>query len=339
MFLNENKTFIIAEMSANHGKDINIAKQTIEMAKKCGADAIKLQTFTPDTITIDCDEKYFTINNNTIWDGQKYYDLYKPIYLPWEWHDELINHAKKVGIICFSTPYEKTSVDFLETLNVPIYKIAAFEMLDYDFVKYVASKQKPTIISTGIASLGEIEDVYNIFKKIGNDQLVLLHCISSYPTDPKDCNLITIRNLKETFNVKVGLSDHSMSFAPPVINILMGGTVIEKHFTLNKSINSPDIRFSLDPNEFEAMVKAVRDTEKAIGKITYELTEKKMNSRLIGRSLFVVEDIKKGEIFTEKNIRSIRPGYGMLPKYLNDILGRCALLDLKRGTPLSKEMF
>ncbi|NSL51795.1 pseudaminic acid synthase [Calidifontibacillus erzurumensis] len=331
----KSKTFIIAELSANHGHDINIAKETIKAAKEAGADAIKLQTYTADTITIDCDNDYFKIKSGTIWDGRTLYDLYKEAYTPWEWHEELINYANEIGLICFSSPFDKTAVDFLEGLNVPAYKVASFEITDIPLIEYIASKGKPVIISTGIATLGEIDEAVQACRRVGNDQIILLKCTSSYPAKIEDANLLTMKNLKETFNVEVGLSDHTLGVTVPIVSVALGAKVIEKHFILDKSIGGPDASFSLDKNEFKLLVDSVRDAEKALGKVDYELNEKMLRSREFSRSLFVVKDIKKGEIFTEENVRSIRPGYGLKPQYIKTILGKKARQNITKGSPLS----
>lgn len=331
-------TFIIAELSANHGHDINIAKETIKAAKKAGADAIKIQTYTADTLTIDCDNEYFKLSSGTIWDGRTLYDLYSEASTPWEWQEELMEYAKELGLIFFSTPFDKTAVDFLEKLNVPAYKIASFEITDIPLIEYTASKGKPMIISTGIASLSDIEEAVETCKRRGNNQIVLLKCTSSYPAKIEDANLSTIPNMKQTFGVEVGLSDHTLGITVPVVSIALGAKVIEKHFILDKSIGGPDASFSLEPSEFRQMVDAVRDAEKALGKVDYSMTEKKQNGRLLGRSLFVVKDMKAGEFFTEENVRSIRPGYGMHPKFLKEVLGKVAKQDIGRGTPMEWDL-
>lgn len=333
-FLNEKKVFIIAELSANHGNDIEIAKKTILAAKESGADAVKIQTYTPDTMTINCDNEYFKLKSGTIWDGRSLYDLYKEAYTPWEWQRELMEYANELDLIFFSTPFDKTAVDFLEKLNVPAYKIASFEIRDIPLIKYVASKGKPILISTGIASISDIEDAINACIEIGNNQIILLKCTSSYPAEPKDANLVTMKNMKETFGVEVGLSDHTMGITVPIVSVAMGARVIEKHFILDKSIGGPDSSFSMEPNEFQEMVNAVRIAELSLGKVDYSIDEKKKKNRLIGRSLFVVKDISPGEIFTEENLRSIRPGYGLAPKYLDEILGKKSNSHIKRGTPM-----
>jgi len=330
----QKNVLIIAELSANHGQDINIAKKTIRAAKDAGADAIKIQTYTADTLTIDCDNEYFKLNNGTIWDGRTLYDLYKEAYTPWEWQKELMEYANSIGLIFFSTPFDKTAVDFLETLNVPVYKIASFEIMDIPLIEYIASKGKPIIISTGVASLCDIEEAIEASKRMGNNQIILLKCTSSYPAKIEDANLLTIPNMKETFNVEVGLSDHTLGIIAPIVSVALGSRVIEKHFILDKSIGGPDSSFSLEPYEFKQMVEAVRAAEKALGKIDYSFDGKKKNNRLIGRSLFVVENVNEGDFFTDKNVRSIRPGYGMEPKYLKEIIGKKAVCEIKRGTPL-----
>ncbi|NLK12948.1 MAG: pseudaminic acid synthase [Candidatus Phytoplasma sp.] len=331
------KVFIIAELSANHGHDINIAKASIKAAKEAGADAIKTQTYTADTLTIDCDNEYFKLDSGTIWDGRTLYDLYSEAYTPWEWHRELMEYAKEIGITFFSTPFDKTAVDFLEELNVPAYKIASFEFIDIPLIEYIASKGKPIIMSTGLATLKDIEDAINACKRKGNDQIILLKCTSSYPAKVEDANLLTLPNMKETFGVEVGLSDHTLSMAVPIVSVALGAKVIEKHFILDKNIGGPDASFSLDKNEFKQMVDAVRDAEKSLGIVDYSMTEDKKNNKILGRSLFVVKDLKVGDIFTEENIRSIRPGYGLAPKHLGDIIGKRSNQDLKKGTPMSWE--
>jgi pseudaminic acid synthase len=329
--------FIIAELSANHNQDISLAKETIYAMKESGADAVKLQTNTADTLTINCKNKYFTINNNSLWDGQTYYDLYKKAYTPWEWHLELKELSDKLGLTFFSTPFDKSAVDFLEKIDVPCYKIASFEITDIPLIEYTASKGKPMIISTGIATYEEINDAVNACRKAGNNDIILLKCTSAYPAPIEDANLKMIPKIAKDFNVLTGLSDHTIGSVVPIAAVALGAVMVEKHFILNKNIDSPDKEFSMTPEEFSLMVKEIRNTEKALGKETYELTEKQKKGRNFARSLFVVKDIKKGEIFTEQNIRSIRPGDGLPPKYLNDIIGKTAKMDLERGTPLDWE--
>ncbi|MDF2593466.1 MAG: pseudaminic acid synthase [Clostridia bacterium] len=329
------RVFVIAELSANHGHDIDIAKKTIKAAKEAGADAVKVQTYTADTLTIDCDNEYFKLNSGTIWDGRTLYDLYSEAYTPWEWHKELMDYANYIGLLFFSTPFDRTAVDFLEELNVPVYKIASFEIVDIPLIEYVASKRKPMMISTGIASLSDIEEAVEACKRMGNNQIILLKCTSSYPANIEDANLNTIPNMKVTFGVEVGLSDHTLGITVPIVSIALGAKVIEKHFILDKSIGGPDSSFSLEPHEFKQMVDAVREAEKALGKVDYRMTEKKKSSRLLGRSLFVVADVRAGELLTEVNVRSIRPGYGLKPKYITEVLGKKANKDIKKGTPVS----
>ena len=329
-----NKTFIIAELSANHNGNINVALETVRAAKRSGADAIKLQTYTADTLTIECKNDFFKINHGTAWDGEYLYDLYKRAYTPWEWHKEIYNLAKEEGLICFSSPFDNTAVDFLEELESPIYKIASFEIQDIPLIEYAASKGKPMILSTGIAEIEDIELAIETCKKVGNTDITLLKCTSAYPADPKDANLLTIPDIKSKFGVKAGLSDHTMGIEGPVVAVALGATVIEKHFILDKNIGGPDAHFSLDEKEFTKMVKAVRIAESMMGKVNYEMTEKKKKSRQFSRSLFVVKDVKADEVITKENVRSIRPGFGMHPKYLKEILGKKANRDLEKGTPL-----
>jgi len=326
--------FIIAELSANHGGDLNIAKETIRAAKRAGADAIKLQTYTADTITLNVRNDNFKINQGTAWDGQYFYDLYKGASLPWEWHKELFSVAKEEGLVCFSSPFDRTAVDFLEDLGTPIYKIASFEITDIPLIEYVASKGKPMIISTGIATLEDIELAIEACKREGNHDITILKCTSAYPADPEDANLVTIPDIIQKFGVNSGLSDHTLGIEAPVVAVSLGAKVIEKHFILNKSIGGADAHFSLDESEFKMMVDAVRMAEKMMGKIDYELTEKKKNSRYFSRSLFIAEDVVKGEAITKKNVRSVRPGLGMHPKHFHEILGKSFTETLKKGTPL-----
>jgi len=333
--MNINKCFIIAELSANHGGKLNLALETIRAAKRSGADAIKIQTYTADTITLNSNKDWFKINQGTHWDGQYLYDLYKEASLPWEWHSKIFEVAKQEGLVCFSSPFDNSAVDLLEELNTPIYKIASFEITDIPLIEYAASKGKPMILSTGIAEIADIELAIETCRKVGNDDITVLKCTSAYPADPKDANLLTIPDIKERFGVKAGLSDHTMGIEGPVVATALGATVIEKHFILDKSIGGPDAHFSLDENEFTHMVKAVRIAESMLGKVDYEMTEKKKKSKQFSRSLFIVSDVKKGDIITKENIRSIRPGFGLHPKYWNEILGKPFKSDFERGTPLS----
>lgn len=331
-------TLIIAELSANHGHNKEIALETIRAAKRAGADAIKLQTYTADTLTINCKNEYFTIQEG-LWKGKTLYELYGEAYTPWEWHEELFRVAKEEGLVCFSTPFDKTAVDFLEQFNPPAYKIASFEIQDIPLIEYTASKGRPMIMSTGIAELEDIELAVQTCRDAGNNDITLLKCTSSYPAPIEEANLATIPDLKERFGVKVGLSDHTLGIVAPAVAITLGAQVIEKHFILDKSIGGPDASFSLDEKEFTEMVTVIRQTEKAVGHVSYELTEQVKASRKFMRSLFVVKDIKKGETFTEENVRSIRPGYGLHPKYLNEVIGKTVKEDLKKGMPLNRKKF
>lgn len=328
--------FIIAELSANHGRDISIAKQTIKAAQEAGADAIKLQTFTPDTITLACERPEFMISHGTLWDGKYLHDLYQETYLPWEWHKELFEYAASLGLICFSSPFDSTAVDLLESLHAPAYKIASPEILDIGLIEKCAQTGKPVIISTGIASISDIALAVDTCRKAGNDQIILLQCTTAYPAPVEKANLLTIPNLIETFDVIAGLSDHTLGITVPTVATALGAKVIEKHFILDKAIGGADASFSLEPNAFKEMVASVRDAEKSLGKVTYnEVQGKSGLSLLASRSLFVINDIKKGELFTEGNVRSIRPGNGLHPKYLKEIMGKTARQDLDKGTPMS----
>lgn len=327
-------TFIIAEMSANHNHKKELALETIKAAKESGADAVKIQTYTPDTITLNCDNKYFQITHGTIWDGTTLYKLYQQAYTPWEWHKELFDYAKKIGIPIFSTPFDKSSIDFLESLNNPIYKIASFELVDIPLIEYAASKKKPMIMSTGISTLKEIEEAVAACHKMGNDNITLLKCTSSYPAPLDEANLLTIPDLTKRFNCKVGLSDHTIGNICACTAVSLGAEVIEKHFIIDRSIGGPDSAFSMDKTEFSEMVKRIRDTESCLGKVSYELSDKMINNRKGARSLFACADIRKGDLFTEQNIRSVRPSDGCSPKYLPELLGTKADRDYPFGSPI-----
>jgi pseudaminic acid synthase len=329
--------FIVAELSANHAHDFDVAVQTIKAAKEAGADAIKLQTYTPDTITLNCSNGFFRIRG-TIWDGKTLYDLYKEAYTPWEWQPELKAYAESLGLILFSSPFDFTAVDFLEEMNVPAYKVASFEISDIPLIRYMASKMKPMIISTGVATLKDIEEAVEACLSVGNDQIALLKCTSAYPAPIEEANLKTIPDMKRKFNTIVGLSDHTLGGTVPVAAVALGAKIIEKHFILNKKIGGPDSSFSMEPDEFKEMVEAIRITEKALGVPTYELTEKVKKSRVFMRSLFVVKNVRKGETFSRENIRSIRPGNGLPPKYIDRIIGKKAVRDISLGTPLSWDL-
>lgn len=325
--------YVIAEMSGNHAGDLNRAIEIIQAAKESGADCIKLQTYTPDTITINCSNEYFQVKKDT-WQGEKLYELYQKAYTPWEWQGRLKDVADEVGIDFLSTPFDRTAVDFLENLGVDFYKIASFELVDIPLIKYVASKGKPIILSTGMGSLGEIEEAVNTVQSQGNENICLLKCSSAYPAVPEDMNLKTIQNLKETFGIPAGLSDHSLGSIGAVTAVAMGANVIEKHFCISRNIENPDASFSMEPSEFKTMVKDIRTAEKAMGKVSYQLSEKEANNKVFRKSIFVIKDIIQGEILNEENIRVIRPGYGLEPKYYDDIVGKKAAKDIERGTPL-----
>ena len=332
--LNKDGTYIIAELSANHNGNIQNALDTIKAAKEIGANCIKLQTYRADTITLNCKKKDFMIDGGTLWDGKSLYELYKEACTPWEWHKNLFEYARSLDIDIFSSPFDKEAVDFLEQFNPSAYKIASFEITDYELIRYTASKMKPIIISTGIATIDEIQDAIDICKKAGNNNIVLLKCTSSYPAPLEDANLVMIPNLAQTFGVISGFSDHTLGSTAPIVAVTFGARVIEKHFILDKSIGGADADFSLDKKEFKEMVEAIRDTEKLLGKVDYSIDDKRKHSRRFSRSLYVSKNIKKGEVFTENNIKSVRPGYGMHPKYLKDVLGRVAQKDFEFGDRL-----
>lgn len=332
--LQKDGVFIIAELSANHNGSLQNALDTIKAAKEIGANAIKLQTYTADTITLNCKKDDFKISQDTLWDGKYLYDLYQEAYTPWEWHKQLFDYAKELGIIIFSSPFDKSAVDLLESLDAPAYKIASFEITDYELIEYAASKMKPIIISTGIATIDEIQDAVDICRRVGNNDIILLKCTSAYPAPLEEANLLTILNLAQTFDVVSGFSDHTIGSTAPIVATTLGAKVIEKHFILDKSIGGPDSEFSMEKAEFEQMIKDIRNTEKLLGKVDYSLTEKRKKSRTFSRSLYVSKDIKKDEIFTEENIRSVRPGLGLHPKYLKDILGKKAKKDYSFGEAL-----
>lgn len=333
-FSQNKETYIVAELSANHNQDIKIALDTIKAAKEIGCNAVKIQTYTPDTMTIDCNQKDFLIKG-TIWEGDRLYSLYQKAYTPWEWHKELFDFAKKIGITIFSTPFDKSSVDFLEKLDVPSYKIASFEITDIPLVKYVAKKNKPIILSTGIAEKEDIDLAVSTILDEGNSEIILLQCTSSYPAPLDQANLNLITQLKNDYNLITGLSDHTLGYLCPVIAVTLGARLIEKHFILDKSIGGPDSSFSLDKNEFKLMIDKIRNTEKALGKASYALTNKQLEGKYFSRSLYIVKDVKKGDMVTKENIRSIRPGFGLHPKYYDSVLNKKFTEDLKKGTRLS----
>lgn len=330
--------FIVAEMSANHGKSLKKAKAIIAEAALCGADAIKLQTYTADTMTLDCRREPFMIGKGTPWEGKNLYELYDEAHTPWEWHAELKAEAERQGLFFFSTPFDRTAVDFLEELGVGFYKIASFELTDIPLLKKIASTRKPVIMSTGMASLPEIDLAVQTLKKNGCPELALLKCTSAYPALPDDMNLKTIPHLCETFCLPAGLSDHSPGFAIPVAAVALGASIIEKHFTLSRSEPGPDSGFSLEPHEFKVMVQAIRDTEKAMGRVSYALSPGEEAARVFRRSLFIARDINKGEKFSPETVRCIRPGHGLHPKYYDTIMGKPCAREVKKGTPMSWDL-
>lgn len=336
--IGKGKTFIIAELSANHNGSLDLAVKTIEAAARAGADAVKLQTYRADTITLNSNDENFVIRNNSLWDGLTYYQLYDKAYTPWQWHKMLKETAEKSGLILFSSPFDKEAVDFLEDLSVPAYKIASFEINDLPLIEYAAKKNKPIIISTGVADFKEIEDAVNVCRKAGNNDIILLKCTSSYPAPVEEANLLMIKKMSEDFNCITGLSDHTLSNITAVTAVSLGAKVIEKHFILDKSISSPDAAFSLDEKEFTSLVDDIRTVEKSLGRIDYKISLAGHKNRHFMRSLYVIKDMKKGDIFTSDNIGSYRPNLGISPKYYNEILGRKALKDIKANTPLKNEL-
>lgn len=329
--------YIIAEMSANHSGSIERAKEIIREAKKCGADCVKIQTYTPDTLTIDCHNQYFHIDNGT-WEGENLYNLYDKAYTPWEWHRELKEEADRVGIDFFSTPFDTTSVDFLEELGVEFYKIASFEMVDLPLLRYIASKGKPIIMSTGMGSKEEIEESLQAIREIGNDQVAILKCSSAYPAISDDMHLKTIADMKQTFDIPVGLSDHSMGHLGATTAVALGANIIEKHFCISRAIENPDSSFSMEPAEFKEMVEQIRQVEKAMGRVFYGVSKQEQTSITFRRSIFVTKNLKKGDVLSMDNVKIIRPGYGEKPKYLDDILGKKVDRDVEWGTPFSFDM-
>ena len=329
---------IVAEVSANHNNDIDLAYEMIKKAKECGADAVKFQAYTPDTMTIDSKEELFMIKHHK-WGGQSLYDLYKKAYTPWEWFPLLKKECDKVGITFFATAFDNSSVDMLEDLNVPVHKIASFELVDLPLIRYAAETKKPIILSTGMASFEEIEEAVEVAREGGAENIVLLQCVSSYPANPGDMNLRTMVDMKKKFGVTVGISDHSTGIAASIVSVALGGKIIEKHFILARDVETPDSFFSLNETEFAFLVQQVREAEESIGDIKYGPTEIEKSSLKFRRSLLVVEDIKEGDILTEKNIRSIRPSDGLSPKFLKEILGKKAKKNVKRGEPVQQDMF
>jgi pseudaminic acid synthase len=327
--LNRDGTYIIAELSANHNGSLQNALKSIQAAKDAGANAIKLQTYTAETITLNARTKDFLITQDTLWDGKYLYDLYQEAYTPWEWHEELFAFARETGIDIFSSPFDKTAVDFLEKFNPSAYKIASFEITDYELIRYTASKMKPIIISTGIALEEEIKDAVEICRSVGNSDIILLKCTSQYPAPLHEANLVTIQDLAKRYSVVSGFSDHTLGSTAPIVAVTLGAKVIEKHFIIDKSIGGADAEFSMNAREFKEMVQSIRDAEQLLGVVDYSMSEKKQKSREHSRSIYVSKDIKKGEKFSTKNLRSVRPGYGMHPKHLEKVLGTTALKDYK----------
>jgi len=330
-------TYVIAEMSANHGQSYDKAVEIVRAAKDSGANAIKLQTYTPDTITLASDREEFRVSGGTLWDGRTLHDLYGEAYMPWEWQPRLKQVAEDLGMDCFSSAFDASAVDFLEEMNVPAHKVASFELVDIPLIQKVARTGKPLIMSTGMATVEEIEEALQGARVVGATQIALLKCTSAYPAAPEEMNLRTIPETAQRFGVPVGLSDHTMGIAAPVAAVALGACIIEKHLTLSRSIPGPDSAFSLEPQEFKAMVDAVRTAEKALGQVHYGLSAKEQASRAFRRSLFVVADVAEGELFTAANVRSIRPAAGLHPRHLPEVLGKRAAQGIKRGTPLCWE--
>jgi len=338
-FKNLKSVFIVAELSANHNNSIETALESVKEAKNAGANAIKLQTYTPDTMTLDVLSDDFKINNGSVWDGETLYDLYRKAQTPWDWHEKIFEEAKRQNIICFSTPFDKTSVDFLETLGNPIYKIASFEINDISLIKYVASKGKPIIISTGVATIDDINLAIKTIENEGNKDISILKCTSSYPTPLEQANLKMITDFEKKFKYPIGLSDHTHGIVAPLVATSLGCKIIEKHFILDRSLGGPDSTFSLNKEEFRNMVKEVRNVEKAMGVVDYNLTENQKKSSQFKRSLYISMDVKAGELVSENNVKSIRPGFGLHPKYLEEIINKRFIKDLKKGTPLKLNHF
>jgi pseudaminic acid synthase len=327
--------FIVAEMSGNHNQDIRRAYKIIDAAAAAGVDAVKLQTYTPDTMTIDCDKKCFQVQVNRAWKGRTLYQLYGWAHTPWEWQSKLKDYGEKKGVLVFSTPFDETAVDFLEEMKVKLYKVASFEVGDLELLKKIGQTKKPVILSRGMASFEEIKTAVKTLKQAGAPQIAILHCVSSYPALPEQMNIATIPDIAKKFKVISGLSDHTLGLAVSLASVGLGACIIEKHFTLKRADGGPDAAFSLEPQEMKQLVAGVREAEKAIGRPTYKIGQRESENMVFRRSLFAVADIKKGEKLTRKNIRCIRPGYGLAPKYLDKVKGKTAVCDIERGTPLS----
>jgi pseudaminic acid synthase len=333
----KNGVYIVAELSANHGHKLENALASVRAAKEAGADAIKIQTYTSDTMTLDCESEDFMVHTGTIWDGISLYKLYQQAYTPWEWHKAIFDEARRVGIDCFSTPFDKSAVDFLEELGNPIYKIASFEITDIPLIEYAASKHKPMVISTGIATPDDIQLALDACKRVGNEDVTLLHCVSAYPAPMELVNLRTMMDMAERYGVRVGLSDHTMGADVAIAAVALGATMVEKHFILDRNIGGPDAAFSMQQDEFAAMVQSIRNVEKALGTVAYKLDPSSIKGREFSRSLYVAEDMKAGDVITEQNVRSVRPGYGLAPKYLPEIIGKKVNGDLTRGDRMQLE--
>ncbi|WP_411844508.1 pseudaminic acid synthase [Schinkia azotoformans] len=334
------KPFIIAEMSGNHNQSLEKALQIVEAAGKAGVDALKLQTYTADTMTLDINKDEFFINNpDSLWKGKSYYDLYKEAYTPWEWHEVIIKRCWELGLIAFSSPFDETAVDFLEKLDVPCYKIASFENTDIPLIEKAASTGKPLIISTGMATVAELDETVRAARQAGCKDLILLKCTSTYPASPENSNLLTLPHMRELFQCEVGLSDHTMGIGVGVASIVLGATVIEKHFTTSRAEGGTDAAFSMEPDEMKALVTETEKAWKSLGAISYGPTKVEQASLKDRRSLYVAEDIRAGEVLTKENIKAIRPGFGLAPKHLKNVLGKKAKVDIKKGTPLSWELF
>jgi N-acetylneuraminate synthase len=330
--------YIVAELSANHRQKFEHAVELVRAAKEAGADAVKIQTYTPDTITLDCDREYFQVKGETLWDGRTLYDLYAEAHTPWEWQPRLKVVAEEIGVDLFSSAFDSSAVEFLETLGVPAHKVASFEIVDIPLIQKMARTGKPLIFSTGMATLAEIEEALEAAREAGAAGVAVLKCTSAYPAPPEETHLRTIPELARRFGVPVGLSDHTLGIAVPVAAVALGASILEKHFTLSRAVATPDSAFSLEPGEFKAMVDAVRIAEKALGEVRFGPSESERKHRQFRRSLFAVRDIRAGECFTEQNVRSIRPGQGLEPKFLNDVLGKKARADIARGTPLAWDL-
>ena len=331
--------FIVAELSGNHNQSFERAKELVKVACKAGADAIKTQAYTPDTLTIDCDKEWFQIKVNEAWTGQTLYSLYKTAYTPWEWLPEMKKIAESYGVPFFSSVFDETAVDFCEKMGVPAYKIASFEIVDIELLKKIASVKKPVIISRGMSTFSELNEAVTTLRANGTSEIAILHCVSSYPAKPEEMNLATIIDLKKRFpEVVVGLSDHTLGISAAVASVALGASIIEKHFTLRRADGGPDAGFSLEPAELKTLVQTVREVEKAIGQVQYGSGQKEAENIIFRRSLFVVKNIKVGEKFSRENIRCIRPGYGLSPKYLPEVLGKKAAKDIEWGTPLTWDL-